>query len=94
MADRTSWKNRPLGARGIVLGLGLIVAFALVASCAAEATRDAPPTGPVVPSPAGSFNREAVNIIDVQVRGRTITCIYLDTGTTDEALSCDWEAKP
>jgi hypothetical protein len=90
---RTSWKDRPLGARGVALGLGLIAVLASAAACTAEALRDAPPTGAVMPSPADSFNRKAVNIIDVQVRGRTITCIYLDTGASDEALSCDWEAK-
>ena len=94
MTARTSWKDRKLGGLGL-LAIGCLVAvFASAAACAAEAVRDTPPTGPVVPSPADAYNRERVNIIDVQVRGRTITCIYLDTGTTDEALSCDWEAKP
>jgi hypothetical protein len=92
MPERTPWKDRPIGARGIVIGLGLVITLAAAASCAAAAFSGPEPSGPVSPAPAGRVLREAAQVVELNVHGRTVTCIYV-SGQREGALSCDWEAK-
>lgn len=93
MTAPTSWKDRRLGSRGLLLIAGLIAVLASAASCAAIAFSDPAPTGPVVPSPASNHLREAAEVVHLTVDGRPVTCIYM-SGQREGALSCDWEAKP
>ena len=89
MADRTSWRDRRIGTGHVAAFVAALAVVAGAAACAASAAKPAQ-SGPVVPSPASPYRRESVQIIDVDVRGKKVTCLYLDTGSSDEALSCDW----
>ena len=92
MPERTSWRDRPIGGRGIVIGLGLVVTLAAAASCAAAALSGPSPSGPVSPAPAGRWLREAAEVVELNIHGRNVTCIYV-SGQREGALSCDWGSK-
>jgi hypothetical protein len=93
MTGRTSWKDRRLGSRGLVLIAGLNAVLASAAACAAAALSGPAPTGPIVPSHGSPHLREAAEVVHLTVDGRSVTCIYM-SGQREGALSCDWEAKP
>lgn len=87
---RTRWLDRRISEAWPTLASVVVMLVAGV--CALVLLFAIPePSGPATPGQVPGHVRDSVQVLDAQVKGQTVTCIYIP-GQREAALSCNWQA--